>query len=1423
MASAEEAPPARGGASLILAWNITGKDVLIVGGTNVASERVLYALEADARVTLVSPSNSITSALRSRISRGELTWHAREFTVKDLKNKALVMVAGGEEALSRRVASLSRERGIPVNVADIPELSDFWFMSTYRDHALQVAVSTNGNGPKLATRIRQTIANTLPAEAGLAIQNLSLIRQHLRSVAPSEDSRRADFVARLSESWSFESLAKIAQEDIDRLGDAFVADGDLPAPKRRGVSGILSYVSAGSGDPELLVRGAYKSLLEAALVIGDADIPQEILDLVGGELVVLQHSTGRSQLEDLVLPFLQQGDEVVRLLARDALTSNPAILEEMKLFRDGGYAVHAFPAVISSGPVFEIGLHSSSIPPSVNTSADVDVSAQSFALHAGTVQQINGQTAAAHVAYGLSDLSFIYPVTTGAEVGEVMQKWEKTGVSNAFGNSHKVVSMSTRSGAASAVHGALSTGSSVTAVLSSTALTLMIPSMYEIARARKPVVFHVSAQAIAADTFSIVPDIKSVIAAVYTGFALLSSGTVQEAHDLALVAHVAAQIAQAPFLHFFDGARIASEVTSSKILDYQKLATLVRRSVVEPKKKHFDAATATDEAMSLLAATFGHRYDLFEYAGPTDAEIIVVALGPVAKLAQQAAKHIGGSTGVLTVRLLRPWSAAHFIAALPTSVKKLVVIDQAGGNGGHGPLFLDVTACFYSKAWTGRTPVILTARFSEEPGSYHPAAVEGLLLNAALARPDFDYLITAETVDTDADARYSQDGIHQAVLWDLQETDTVDVAQAVVGYLAEDRLTQVHVSHDDAQIDPVSVSHVRYAQGTTAGQPPTSSYLIHSAEYAAVHDLSLLQRYNVAKSVRSNGILVLNTHLTGENLEKEIPDEVKAEIMHKKLRVKTVDATGTATDFTLFKGAVHQYVTLILTAVFLKLAPEVDFPAAMRRLGNTIASTEPDRSILATKLGAIRTGVASIRDVGKFQHAAVSADAKPLPAIVGNSVPFEKLSLKEDDNEEDIQSRVTKPHEGIWPVLFPEAYNTTVNLRPDIPGAFKVKVTENRRLTPDTYDRNVFHLEMDIKGTGMKYEIGEALGVHGHNDPVAVEKFLTEYGVNPNHIVYVDRRDEQSSEIRTAAQMFTQIVDVFGRPGRKFYQALLGHTRDPLQHEEVHNLLSNSELMTRFVEEETPTYADLLAKFTSARPTVEQLLNLIPAIKPRHYSISSAQSMHPDSVHLLVVLVDWKTKSGSDRYGQCTRYLLSTRVGDTITVTLKPSVMKLPKSLTAPVVMSGLGTGMAPFRAFIQERAHWKSLGHEVGPMTLYFGARFRGMEYLYGEEMEAYHADGVLTHLRLAFSRDQKEKIYIQHRIAQDGPMLKEWMLDSEHGSQGVGGGSFYLCGPTWPVPDVRDALVNAFSADGDIPLDAAAELLEDLKERERYILEVY
>eukprot|EP00656_Telonema_subtile_P054946 TRINITY_DN8339_c0_g1_i1.p2 TRINITY_DN8339_c0_g1~~TRINITY_DN8339_c0_g1_i1.p2 ORF type:complete len:330 (-),score=91.09 TRINITY_DN8339_c0_g1_i1:216-1205(-) len=310
--------------------------------------------------------------------------------------------------------------------------------------------------------------------------------------------------------------------------------------------------------------------------------------------------------------------------------------------------------------------------------------------------------------------------------------------------------------------------------------------------------------------------------------------------------------------------------------------------------------------------------------------------------------------------------------------------------------------------------------------------------------------------------------------------------------------------------------------------------------------------------------------------------------------------------------------------------------------------------------------------------------------------------------------------------------------------------------------------------------------------------------------------DEEHAELITARQLFTSVLDVFGRPFKKFYVSLADAVTEPSEKATLLELLADESKLTARVEE-TATFADLLLEFPSAKFTIPDLTELVPRIKPRLYSIASSMKACPTHVDLLVVEEDWTTPSGAYKVGLCSRYLAATANGpSSLTCSVKPSLMKLPADPTLPVVMAGCGTGMAPFRAFLQEKHHQRLHGETVGPMTLFYGARYSKQEFLYKEDLSMFVDQGTLSNLRCAWSRDQKEKVYIQHKIAAEDRMMYDQLV--------LRGGYFYLCGQAGKMPaDVEEALVAGFARAGRMSRVEAEAAMQRIKDDGRYVLEVY
>ncbi|RUP45169.1 hypothetical protein BC936DRAFT_148535 [Jimgerdemannia flammicorona] len=1044
---------------------------------------------------------------------------------------------------------------------------------------------------------------------------------------------------------------------------------------------------------------------------------------------------------------------------------------------------------------------------------------------------LDGNTAVAYVSYALSDLAFVYPGLPTNYPGQPAEDWSARGFRNAAGQALKVAHMDTRAGALNALQGALrGSDSKATAAVyaSSQALLSMIPNMHLLAQQRgrsNPVVLHVAAQSFD-DQLRSVPEVDSVLVARNTGFVFLGSNSVQEAHDMALVAHLLAARSGVPVLHYFDGVRTANEVATAKVLSYPEIARLAAEQTAVgatesavPFQRSYDLV---EDLLQQVSKSLGRDYHIFEYSGSDSAETVVVTLGAGSQSVRDAVASLstsGAQVGVLNVRLYRPWSEKNFLAAIPKTAKTVVVLEQGDGLFAfNGPLFLDVAASFrFGAGWEGAGPRLVTAQ-SNSFAHLRPQHFKTLFANAlesTFIDLNADEYTTVEQEEEKAPAAAST----QAIFWDLETAGSAQAAKHAASILAKSGANVDAYTTQDGYRPGGPVASTQLNFGTR----PQGGSATRAADYVAVHDPALLKEFDILATAKPRStILLAGPWKNADEIEGKLSNDFKLRATQLEVRLFALDAAKIAADLQLRETGV------VFEAAFFHLVPGVAHLAGARdpaAVADAIASQyedslSPDRKVGVLVREVVGRVAADLSPIDLLPTWTIlEREYKNLPTHVA---PRLAANTDTDHSAADLDAatlpHTKKTHETAWHVMFGDAYQSVHSLRPDLhEKTFLVKTSLRRRLTPLNYDRNVFHIEFDIKGTGLKYELGDALGVHGHNNPAAVAEFLAWYGLDPQSSLLLPATSPAApAETRTIFQLFSQTLDIFGRPTKRFYESLADHAADPKERQHLLHLISPegaAELKRRV--DDTTTYADLLREFTSAHPSVAHLARMVAPIKPRHYSIASSQRMFPDSVHLLVVTVDWQTSKGERRTGQCTRYLDALRPGEAVTVSIKPSVMKLPPLDEQPVVMAGLGTGMAPFRAFIQERALARAENKKVGDIVLYFGSRHRSMEYLYGEELEAYLASGDLTHAGLAFSRDQPDKIYIQHRMKEDVARLRKWLVEEN--------GHFYLCGPTWPVPDVKDAVVEALTSTGELSVKEAGEVIESWKEKEKYVLEVY
>jgi len=411
-------------------------------------------------------------------------------------------------------------------------------------------------------------------------------------------------------------------------------------------------------------------------------------------------------------------------------------------------------------------------------------------------------------------------------------------------------------------------------------------------------------------------------------------------------------------------------------------------------------------------------------------------------------------------------------------------------------------------------------------------------------------------------------------------------------------------------------------------------------------------------------------------------------------------------------------------------------------------------------------------------------------------------------------------------MAFKDDYQCSFQVRPDVGEGQLLKVTDWYRLTPEDYDRTTFHVEVDVTGTSIEHLVngadGKALSVYAVNDAKMVSTFIEAMGLNPHQVVSVEEIAPQEQEgtvvLTTVEKLMTQYLDIFGKPTREFLKKLV-----PFAHDIMDKVGIAEMTLERKTEEfqnrqaRAYTYADYLTEFKSLRIPAEKYTELIPTVKQRVYSICSSSDLHPGKCQLLVVREDWEAKGGDTKFGLCSSFLTFMRPGNFCLGHSTHSSMKLPEDKMAHIFMAGLGTGLAPFRAFVEQRKSEKTKGAKVGPMTLFFGGRYSKQEYYYRDEFEAYEAENLVKCCN-AWSRDTPgKKVYVQHKIQEEEEFI--WEQIGKPGSKGY----FFLCGSKQPEKDVYRTLLGIMQNKGNMSETQAQKKMEALQAAGRYVTEVY
>jgi len=578
---------------------------------------------------------------------------------------------------------------------------------------------------------------------------------------------------------------------------------------------------------------------------------------------------------------------------------------------------------------------------------------------------MDGNTAAAHVGYAMSDLCTLYPITPSSPMGEIADEWAAEDLKNIFGQTLTVRQLQSEAGAAASVHGSLAAGALTSTFTASQGLLLMIPNMYKMAGELLPGVLHVSARAIAAHALSIFGDHQDVMAVRQTGFAMLAASSVQEVMDLALVAHLSAIKSSLPFVHFFDGFRTSHEIQKIAIIDFADMAKLAdwdavakfRARGANPERPelrgtaqnpdiYFQGREAAnpyylkvpgivDEYMQKVGDLTGRSYRLFDYVGDPDAENVVISMGSSCETFDEIIDYRrsqGEKVGLVKVRLYRPFSAEHLFAALPQTAKTITVMDRTKEPGAPGePLYLDVCTAFMEK---GQTPQLLNGRYGLGSKEFNPAMAMAVFDNMKADSPKnhFTVGIVDDLTDTSLEVGESIDvapeGTVQCKFWGLGADGTVGANKSAIKIIGDntDMYAQAYFSYDSKKSGGITISHLRFGH-----KPIQSTYLIDTADYVACHKENYVEVYDLLEGIKDGGIFVLNSSWTQEEMDEKLPAAMRRTIARKKLKFYNIDAVKIAGE-----AGLGGRINMIMQTAFFKLANVIPVDEALGYLKDQI-------------------------------------------------------------------------------------------------------------------------------------------------------------------------------------------------------------------------------------------------------------------------------------------------------------------------------------------------------------------------------------------------------------------------------------------------------------------------------------------------------
>ncbi len=632
------------------------------------------------------------------------------------------------------------------------------------------------------------------------------------------------------------------------------------------------------------------------------------------------------------------------------------------------------------------------------------------------LKTMDGNAAAAHVAYAFSEVAAIYPITPSSPMAENMDEWVSQDRTNIFGEKVKIVEMQSEAGAAGAVHGAIAAGALTSTFTASQGLLLMIPNMYKLAGEQTPTVFHVAARCVATHALNIFGDHSDVMGCRQTGFAMLASNSVQQAMDLAAVAHLSAIGGHLPMLHFFDGFRTSHEQQKIETWDYEDLKEMVdwdalkafKDNALHPNHPHTMGSAEQPETffqhreacnvvynetpdlvnayMEKVNAKIGTDYKPFNYYGAQDATEIIVAMGSVCECAEEVIDYLnakGKKVGIIEVHLYRPWSNKYLFSVMPKTVKKIAVLDRTKEPGGLGePLFLDMVAAVRGTEF--EDCLICGGRYGLGSKDVQPGDVLAAYENLWSDEPKKEFTLSIFDDVTNLSIQGSENpdvapkGTKACKFWGLGADGTVGANKNSVKIIGDhtDKKAQAYFQYDSKKSGGVTISHLRFGD-----EPIKSTYYVKQADFVACHNSAYLYKYEMVQDVKPGGFFLLNCVWNDEELEEHLPGQVKRYIAQNDVQFYTCDAVSLAKEIGL--GA--RRTNSILQAAFFKLANIIPIDEAVGYMKDAIKKTygRKGQNIVDMNCAAVDAGIAHVHKVEVPESWKTVEDDAPAPALVG--------------------------------------------------------------------------------------------------------------------------------------------------------------------------------------------------------------------------------------------------------------------------------------------------------------------------------------------------------------------------------------------------------------------------------------------------------